>query len=223
MSADAPDPPSATGRTAPRPLYLVAGGLCVLLGSVGAVSVPALLPLWTVFGGLVGGVVYLAARDPATDGPPPPDHRIGRGAARAGAATTAVCLALTGVGSLLGPAGGPVIVLLLLALALWAWRARPHLPGRTVADAGALPQQLLEPRPDPGELTALDLCRAWQRSYLALIDVPDGPVRDEIATWRRNLLDELERRDPVGFQNWLHTGARAGSDPAGYLDLTSDQ
>ncbi len=219
--------PGRSRRAVPRLLSVAAGGLCLLLGSIGAVFVPSLLPVWIVLGGLVGGGVYVAAWDRATDGPRPSDRVIGRGAVLAGAATTAVCLVLTGVGSILGVAGGPVILLLLLlALAPWVWRARPQLPGRAGADGRRTvpqpPSSAPGVRPDAGELAADELCRAWQQSYLALIDVPEGPVREDIATWRRNLLDELERRDPVGFDDWLRNGARAGSDPTRYLDLTSD-
>lgn len=230
MSADAHDQPPTTRRRVPRPVSVAAGGLCLLLGSIGAVFVPSLLPIWTVLGGIVGGVVYLATCDRATDGPPPPRRGTVRRAARAGIATTVVCLALTGAGSILGAAGGPVILLLLLAVALWAWRARRYLTSSSVAGAGpdarpVVPERsstVSEPPPDTAALTTPELCRAWQRSYLALIDVPEGPVREDIAAWRRSLLDELERRDPVGFDKWLRDGARAGSDPGRYLDLASD-
>jgi MFS family permease len=226
MSADAHDQPPTTGRRVPRPVSVAVGGLCLLLGSIGAVFVPSLLPIWTVLGGIVGGVVYLATCDRATDGPPPPRRGTVRRAAWAGIATTVVCLALTGAGSILGAASGPVILLLLLAVALWAWRARRQLTRSSVAVADAVvPERssaVSEPPPDADGLTTPELCRAWQRSYLALIDVPEGPVREDIAAWRRSLLDELERRDPIGFDKWLRDGARAGSDPGRYLDLASD-
>lgn len=218
--------PDRSRRTVPRPVSVAAGGVCLLLGSIGAVFAPSLLPVWIVLGGLVGGGVYAAAWDRATDGPRPSDRVIGHAAVLAGAATTAACLVLAGIGSILGAAAGPVILLLLLALAPWAWRARPQLPGRAGADGRRAepqpPSSAHGVRPDAGGLAAAELCRAWQQSYLALIDVPEGPVREGIATWRRSLLDELERRDPVGFGDWLRNGAPAGSDPTRYLDLTSD-
>jgi hypothetical protein len=31
------------------------------------------------------------------------------------------------------------------------------------------------------------------------------------------VLDELERRDPVGFAGWLATGTASDSDPADFL------
>ena len=227
MSAEIPTGPRPV---VPRPVSLAAGGLCLVLGSVGAVFVPSLLPLWIVLGGIVGGVVYVVAAERAEDETPPPRRAIGRLAVRAGAATTAVCLALTGVGSLLGAASAPVIVLLLAGLATWAWRTWSHRPGGSVDDDGPdarrevppPPSPVPEVRPDAAALTTHELCRAWQRSYFALIDVPEGPVREDIAAWRRSILDELERRDPAGFDEWIRNGARAGSDPSRYLDLTTD-
>lgn len=38
-----------------------------------------------------------------------------------------------------------------------------------------------------------------------------------LAAFRRQVLDELERRNPSGFGQWMASGARAPSDPARYL------
>ena len=48
-------------------------------------------------------------------------------------------------------------------------------------------------------LSTPELCLAWRRSYLALLEVPAGPGRCEIVRMREGLLDELERRDRDGF------------------------
>jgi hypothetical protein len=66
-------------------------------------------------------------------------------------------------------------------------------------------------------LSTPELCLAWRRSYLALLDVTSYPARCDIVRMRECLLDELERRDRDGFTRWLDTGARAGSDPGRYL------
>ena len=66
-------------------------------------------------------------------------------------------------------------------------------------------------------LSTAELCLAWRRSYLALLDVTSYPARCTIVRMRECLLDELERRDRGGFTRWLDTGARAGSDPGRYL------
>ena len=41
----------------------------------------------------------------------------------------------------------------------------------------------------------MELCLAWRRSYLALLDVASSPARSNIVGMRECLLDELERRD----------------------------
>jgi hypothetical protein len=41
----------------------------------------------------------------------------------------------------------------------------------------------------------LELCLAWRRSYLALLDVASSPARSTIMGMGECLLDELERRD----------------------------
>jgi hypothetical protein len=66
-------------------------------------------------------------------------------------------------------------------------------------------------------LSTPELCLAWWRSYLALLDVTSYPARCNIVGMRECLLDELERRERDGFTRWLDTGARAGSDPGRYL------
>ena len=66
-------------------------------------------------------------------------------------------------------------------------------------------------------LSTPELCLAWWRSYLALLDVASYPARCNIVGMRECLLDELERRERDGFTRWLDTGARAGSDPGRYL------
>ena len=41
----------------------------------------------------------------------------------------------------------------------------------------------------------MELCLAWRRSYLALLDVASSPARSNMVRMRKCLLDELERRD----------------------------
>ena len=133
-------------------------------------------------------------------------------------------LVLTGLGTLLGPASGVVIfTLLLLAAPLaWPWLRRRY--GQSPArDSWAaerpevVPAAEQPPPPVPEALSTPELCLAWRRSYLALLDVTSSPARCKIVRLRQCLLDELERRDPDGFTRWLDTGARAGSDPGRYL------
>jgi hypothetical protein len=143
-------------------------------------------------------------------------------------------IALTGLVLLLGSASGPALLLLMITFSVWLWRrsrsrsrTAPWVnPWRAVRDCllrtAQQPQQ--EPvaqqpysMPVPEDLSTHELCLAWQRTYLVLLDVAADTPRDNIVALRGRLLDEIERRDPAGFTRWLETGARAGSDPGRYL------
>lgn len=68
------------------------------------------------------------------------------------------------------------------------------------------------------QMTIDQLCRAWRRSWLSMLDRDHDPDEwDQLASVRRGYLDELERRDPHGVARWLGSGARAGGDPAKFL------
>jgi hypothetical protein len=131
---------------------------------------------------------------------------------------------LTGVVRLLGPASGIVILTLLLLAAPLAWpwlRGRYGQPPVRENRAAGCPEVVPAAEPPlPLTFEALstpELCLAWRRSYLALLDVTSSRARWQIVRMRQCLLDELERRDRDGFTRWLDTGARAGSDPGRYL------
>jgi hypothetical protein len=134
-----------------------------------------------------------------------------------GGATVAVWLVLTGVLTLFGPASWILIAIaVLLALPSWSARRRRARRCTAVSDRGL--SGVVPPLPVvPSVLSTPELCRAWQRSYLALLDAPAGPVHTELVLIRAGLLDELERRDRGGFARWLEAGARADSDPSHYL------
>jgi hypothetical protein len=57
--------------------------------------------------------------------------------------------------------------------------------------------------PPAGSLSTASLGRAWRRSYLALRTATTTPARAELATQRREYLDELAARDPAGFRRWI--------------------
>jgi hypothetical protein len=67
------------------------------------------------------------------------------------------------------------------------------------------------------DLATDELCVAWRRSYLELLRAVDEPTRQRVVVQRQEYLDELERRDSLGFARWLDSGARAGSDPRRFL------
>ncbi|MGY1812929.1 hypothetical protein [Blastococcus sp. SYSU D00820] len=67
-------------------------------------------------------------------------------------------------------------------------------------------------------LSTEDLGREWLRTSVALSSSLDPSARQTIVRRRQETLDELERRDPVGFARWLAAGPLPGADPARYLD-----
>jgi hypothetical protein len=82
----------------------------------------------------------------------------------------------------------------------------------------AVPPLLAQlPSLKPSAMSTTQLCGVWQHSYWLLLDLPPGPSRDEVVRIRRQVLDELEHRDPTGFSRWLQTEPRAGNHPGKYL------
>lgn len=213
-------------RRASQAVFAVAVGLGLLIVVAGAVTRPALLPAWVAVGGFVGLGVYVAILERAHGEP----ARAGRHTGMlAGALAVAVCLAVTGMVTVLGAASGPVILFLLLASAPCVWRDRARLlrwisgtgqepdRRRSAPDRHANTPELVPVSPVLDTLSTPELCLAWRRSYLMLLDAPAHTTRHDIVTLRQCLLDELERRDRAGFRRWLDNGARAGSDPGRYL------
>ena len=72
------------------------------------------------------------------------------------------------------------------------------------------------------DMTNAELCLAWRRSFVDLLDASTPDSAASVAAYRQLLLDELELRSPGGFAEWLASGARAASDPARYLRRGSD-
>lgn len=228
-----------------RVLTVIVLAPVALLAVIAVVAAPATAFGGVVFGAFLGilGVAWIRGTAPRDAADPPGAAR--RTGVRIGAGATAGWLTLTGLVLLLGSAAGPVLLaLVVLALALWSWRrprwpsvvrrvdpARPEReprrpgppspdrPSRTGTSpaAGRRGPPVPPTEPVPVNLSTHQLCLAWQRTYFALVDLPVGPGRNEVAALRGRLLDEMERRDPQGFTRWLDTGARASSDPGRYL------
>lgn len=201
-------------------LLAVAG---YLLGAVGVVALPAGVVLaWIGLGLFVGALAWRPARLRPAGVTSPAPAAGPRAGVTAAAVTVAGGLVLTGLVVLLGAAGALAIAVLLAAV-VWIRRGRGVPQDRvTVQSAAAARAEDVRsaarpPQVVPGELSTPELCLAWRRSYVALLDVPAGPGRCEIVRIRERLLDEIERRDRDGFTRWLETGARAGSDPGRYL------
>jgi hypothetical protein len=206
---------------------MMATAAAVLLGAIGVVVAPVAALGWIAAGVFVGVTATLLRLRDGPDGAGPattmPARRAGL---RVGGASCAAGLVLTGLVALLGPASGTVVVALLLLAGVlacsWLRRRSGRSAGQKNATAGifeVVPAIQEPPQLAPETLSTQELCLAWRRSYLALLDVTSGPARWRIVLMRECLLDELERRDPDGFTRWLDTGARAGSNPGRYLTI----
>ena len=145
---------------------------------------------------------------------------------RAAAWTAGALLVLTGVAAL---AGGLAAVLAGAAVGAAVLAVRVRRAGR-VAAAAAPPAGPAPARPAPvgpagptllmppvGGLSTRAVGDEWLRTT-ALLDARLDPViRRAIVARRESLLDELERRDPVGFARWLADGPVPASDPAEHV------
>jgi hypothetical protein len=144
---------------------------------------------------------------------------------RAAAWTAGALLVLTGVAAL---AGGLTAVLSGAAFGAAVLAVRVRRAGRVAA--AAPPAGPAPARPAPvgpagptllmppvGGLSTRAVGDEWLHTT-ALLDARLDPViRRAIVARRESLLDELERRDPVGFARWLADGPVPASDPAEHV------
>ncbi|MFI7068407.1 hypothetical protein ACIBL3_45990 [Kribbella sp. NPDC050124] len=145
-------------------------------------------------------------------------------AARHGCAAGGTVVALFGLATVVEVVVLPVAVVLALTspAALNRW-----LPGRVVSaptgegdcdDTCPRVEGSAEPSESGVEaMTGPELCMAWRRSFVELQRAESAEAMAGIADLRREILDELERRNPLGFDHWMASGARAPSDPSRYL------
>lgn len=134
---------------------------------------------------------------------------------KAGAATVAVLLVLSGTAVL----GGAVLTLVVAGGAAGTWtvvwlvRSSPRTSLSVVAGTG----RPAVPLPPVSALSTEALGQEWVRTTTALSGPLDARTREAIVLRREQTLDELERRDPDGFARWLSGLPLAGSDPSGDL------
>jgi hypothetical protein len=64
-----------------------------------------------------------------------------------------------------------------------------------------------------------ELAQAWVRSWWALGRADDLGTRMQLVQLRQAYLDEMERRVPRHFRQWIDGSARADGDPARHLFL----
>jgi type IV secretory pathway VirB10-like protein len=82
------------------------------------------------------------------------------------------------------------------------------------------PEPVVLKAPEPPNLTDLsdeDLCLAWRRSFTELQACTTDEQRLAVVTARNAYLDELERRAPEAFGQWLDSGPRAAGNPAKFF------
>lgn len=71
--------------------------------------------------------------------------------------------------------------------------------------------------PPVSALPTAALGREWLRTTAVLAGRLEPGALGSVARRRQDTLDELERRDPVGFARWMAAGPAPGSDPAQYV------
>ena len=152
-------------------------------------------------------------------------------AASVGAATVAILLILAGIAALAGGAVAALTVVAVLVVVLVARMARGRGPAaQSTAGRAAAPRHPSldrAPRPQAAEpasllppvtvLTTAELGQEWTRTTAVLAGPLGAAAREALVARREETLDELERRDPVGFARWLAAGPTLSSDPAGYV------
>ena len=211
-----------------RALWLI---VCIPLGVIGAavgviVSPAAVASLFIVVG-FVGALPTFCLVDAYWK-----RGRVGRLRLLAGGALVAG----TGVGAFVGYASllGPGVLLLATlvlagspyaAQACGRWFRSLRTPSTAQLDAVA--QALAYASPEfvqflaPGlrDLTDQQLCKRWRTSYQASQRQQSSAVKlvADVAE-RQMFLDELERRNSVGFAAWLAAGPEAAEDPLPYLN-----
>jgi hypothetical protein len=61
------------------------------------------------------------------------------------------------------------------------------------------------------------LCWAWTHSSDLLVEVPETPALAAVVALREVYLDEMERRDPTGFNAWIYSDAGVADPPDRFL------
>jgi hypothetical protein len=221
--------------TLPRPFLRVLAVLVVLLGgAVAAVGGLALRAPGVVAVGVAGLLAGLTAAAIARDTPGHSLRATVEAAVLAAAGTVAALLVVSGTAALAG--GWGIVALLTAGAGGWVLRtwtqhrgrgARPGVAGDAVHLAVVGDPADVDPRPDAAGgavptspvsgLSTADLGREWLRTTAVLAARLAPAARRAVVERREETLDELERRDPVGFARWLAEGPAAGSDPAEYV------
>ena len=207
----------------PRPVIRTLAVVGLLVAAVfAAVGGLALRAPGVVAVGVAGLLAGLTAAAIAHDAPARTLRTTMEAAALATAGTVGALLVVSGTAALLG---GPATVGLIAGVVLaWLVRSgrRPDsaAPSAAPRPAAAPALTLVVDWADAGPVTGLStdaLGREWLRTTAALAGRLDAPARRAVVERREATLDELERRDPEGFERWLSGGPAPGSDPSEYV------
>jgi hypothetical protein len=221
----------------------------VVLAVVGVLTAFVFIGLSTIvvaflMGGIMVGSVHLSVGLAQERDIPALIREVLMWAGRAGLVMVAICGYAAAVGLatvpllLLIAATSPPVVSWLYASRTEAAPAgsksprapRANRPKRTKQTKSRKPKEQ-RPEPVPAQPTAVidltelsdeDLCLAWRRSYTELQSCTTEPQRLEVVDRRRAYLDELERRKPDAFAEWLESGPRAAGDPAKFFNHRTD-
>lgn len=192
-----------------------------VLSAVGVLMFPPSIAIALILGGAVGLTVGMSG---AESGKPqqPGRHALHQGL-RWGAATAVGCLSVVGLVVAIGPAAGYLLLVVpvVIAAVLLVRRGRVGHTDLPIKKATAMIAEVIEEPLEPAEplhdLATEKLCLLWRRSYTRLQHTSNPTSMSRTAALRQDILDELERRDSDGFERWLGSGARAGSNPNRYL------
>jgi hypothetical protein len=199
-------------RSALALLVLVLGSLAAIggvsLGGSGLVAVT----LAAVVTACLGAAI-------ARDGCSPQPWQAALDAAwRTAVGTVAVLLVLSGCAVLAGGAVTALLTGFALGGVLARWALRSARTDRRSGGAAVIPLPGAGAGGGPVRtLTVQELGREWLRTSAALARTGGPLVRQALVDRRQEALDELERRDPVGFARWLAEGATVDSDPSRYV------
>jgi hypothetical protein len=202
----------------------ISGPLARLLLGIGLVAVAgfvvvgglALPPTGLVAVGIAGVVSGGLAAGIARESSGQDRRRTVAAAWQAAVATVLVLLVLSGTTAL----GGALLTLLVagagLAAGLAVWMVRSRRAAR-FGKPGQAPRAPVVTSSPVSSLTTGELGREWVRTTAALAGPLATAAREAIVARRQEVLDELERRDPVGFARWMAAVPLPGSDPAVHL------
>jgi hypothetical protein len=200
----------------------------------GVVLTPGALAPWFVLFAVLGAISTLCAA--GWYGKHPLRHR----------PRFVICSAFFGAATACAIAGfavlwGAVVLLLIFAVLLTSpaflraydrWRNSPANPSVVQLDAwgrenlsaslSCVPASQSHASPELGDLTTMQLCRAWRASHWALKDQSSADQMMATVAERQKYLVEFERRNPNGFAAWLASDDRRLGNPLPFLMETRD-